>query len=56
MILASVYWRIPLNSDGQYQSAIRIAEIMAQFLEIPYFSAKSKARPQKIDLGMSYQS
>ncbi|MFQ4145847.1 hypothetical protein [Chlorogloeopsis sp. ULAP02] len=49
LILASIYWRIPLKSDGCYESAVKVAKTIAQFLDIPYFSNKSKAPTSTID-------
>jgi tetratricopeptide (TPR) repeat protein len=43
LILASIYWRIPLKSDGNYESAVSIAKTLAEFLDIPYFSHKLPA-------------
>jgi hypothetical protein len=43
LILKQVYWRIFLNSDGKYQSAVTIAKIVAEFLNVTYFADESKA-------------
>ena len=47
LILALNYWRIPLKSDGLYDSAVKIAEMLAEFLDITYFSYKSPAPQQQ---------
>lgn len=43
LLLASVYWRIPLHSDGRYKSAVTLAKTIAQFLNIDYFPDEWKA-------------
>jgi hypothetical protein len=43
LILASVYWRIPLDSNGSYESAAILAQKIAQFLNVEYFPDESKA-------------
>lgn len=43
LILDSVYWRIHLDSDGCYDTAMKIATIISQFLEINSFLDESKA-------------
>jgi tetratricopeptide (TPR) repeat protein len=48
LILASIYWRITLKSDGDYESAISIAKMMAEFLDIPYFDRKLPAPTKRL--------
>lgn len=43
LILDNVYWRIHLDSDGRYDTAITIAKTVSQFLQLAYFSDESKA-------------
>jgi hypothetical protein len=43
LILESIYWRIPLNSNGRYENAVTLAKTLAQFLSIDYFPDESKA-------------
>ncbi|MEP0872116.1 hypothetical protein NDA01_20075 [Trichocoleus desertorum AS-A10] len=43
LILDLVYWRIWLNSDGSYQTAVKISKTIAQFLNVNYFPKESKA-------------
>lgn len=52
LIIAPLFWRIPLNSSGDYQSAAILAKMLAQFLNVTYFPDESKAptprRTQKV--------
>lgn len=48
LVLALNYWRIPLKSDGHYESAISIAKMIAEFLGIPYFSQKLPAPKRQL--------
>jgi hypothetical protein len=52
LIIAPLFWRIPLNSSGDYQSAAILAKMLAQFLNVTYFPNESKApaprRTQKV--------
>ncbi|MEJ1934133.1 hypothetical protein WDZ92_28385 [Nostoc sp. NIES-2111] len=50
LILASIYWRILLKSDGRYESAVGIARRIAQFLNIPYFANKLEAPTPTLDM------
>ncbi|MBE8988140.1 hypothetical protein [Nostoc sp. LEGE 12450] len=50
LILASIYWRFYLKSDGSYESAVSIAKTIAQFLDIPYFANKSEAPTSTLDM------
>jgi hypothetical protein len=43
LILKRIYWRIPLDSDGYYGTAVTIAQIISQFLNVAYFHDESKA-------------
>lgn len=43
LILVSNYWRIRLKSNGDYQSAVKFATMIATFLDIPCFSGQLKA-------------
>lgn len=43
LVLDRVYWRIHLDSDGRYDTAVKIATTISQFLEINYFPDESKA-------------
>lgn len=43
LILAPLFWRIPLNSSSNYQSAAFLAKMLTQFLNVAYFPDDSKA-------------
>jgi hypothetical protein len=43
LILERIYWRIPVDSDGSYETAVKISEIISQFLNVAYFTDESKA-------------
>jgi hypothetical protein len=43
LLLASVYWRIPLGPSGRYENVVMLAKTISQFLNIEYFPDNSKA-------------
>ncbi len=43
LILASIYWRIPIKSNGSYQDSVNTCQMIAQFLNIPYFTNQLEA-------------
>jgi hypothetical protein len=56
LILAPLFWRIPLNSNGDYQSAQILVKLLTEFLNVAYFPDGSKApvrRRTMQDLGHS---
>jgi ribosomal protein S15P/S13E len=56
LILAPLFWRIPLNSNGDYQSAQILVKMLTEFLKITYFPDESKAPVRRLttqDLGSS---
>lgn len=47
LILDGVYWGIHLDSDGRYDTAVKLAKLISQFLEVNYFPDESKA-PRRV--------
>jgi hypothetical protein len=43
LILDRLYWRIIIESDGSYQTAVEISQLVSQFLDVNYFPDASKA-------------